>query len=207
MNFFVTGTDTGAGKTFVTALLTRALRTAGRDTVALKPVCCGPRDDVDILCAAMDGELAPDAVNPLWFEAPAAPLVAARREHRSVDLAELTRWFRSHRARHRSLLVEGAGGWLVPLGSGTTVADLAVAFGLPVLLVVANRLGCLNHALLTVESIRRRGLECGGLVLNTIDDDQSVAVQTNRQILQEFCDVPVLFEISPGQTRIDLAIA
>jgi len=207
VNFFVTGTDTEVGKTFVTALLTRALRSAGLDTVALKPVCCGPRDDVDALCAAMDGELAPDAVNPLWFEAPAAPLVAARREHREVDLAALTAWFQSHRSRRRSLLVEGAGGWLVPLGTSTTVADLAAALGLPVLVVVANRLGCINHTLLTVESIRRRGLECGGLVLNTIDDDQSVAVRTNREILQEFCNVPVLFEITPGQTSLELAVA
>ncbi|HRJ72919.1 MAG TPA: dethiobiotin synthase, partial [Terrimicrobiaceae bacterium] len=138
---------------------------------------------------------------------PAAPLVAARREHREVDLAALTAWFQSHRSRRRSLLVEGAGGWLVPLGTSTTVADLAAALGLPVLVVVANRLGCINHTLLTVESIRRRGLECGGLVLNTIDDDQSVAVRTNREILQEFCNVPVLFEITPGQTSLELAVA
>lgn len=207
MNFFVTGTDTGVGKTYVTALLTRALRRAGFDTVALKPICCGPRDDVDDLCAASDHELTPDAVNPCWLEAPAAPLVAARRENRVVDLAVLDSWFQAHRARRRSLLVEGAGGWLVPVTDGRTVADLAVQFGLPVLVVVANRLGCLNHTLLTLESIRARGLTCGGLVLNTLSAENSVAVETNRQILQEFCDVPILFEIGPGQRAIDLGVA
>lgn len=207
MNFFVTGTDTGVGKTFVTALLTRALRRAGLDTVALKPICCGPRDDVDALCAASDQELSPDAINPCWLQAPAAPLVAARKENREVDLDGLTGWFRQHRVRRRSLLVEGAGGWLVPVATRTTVADLAVAFDLPVLVVVANRLGCLNHTLLTLESIRARGLTCGGLVLNTLSAENSVATETNRQILREFCDVPILFEVGPDQASLELAVA
>lgn len=207
MNFFVTGTDTGVGKTYVTALLTRALRRAGLDTVALKPICCGPRDDVDLLCAASDREISPDAANPCWLEAPAAPLVAARRENREVNLAALDEWFQQHRARRRSLLVEGAGGWLVPLADGRTVADLAALFGLPILVVVANRLGCLNHTLLTLESIRARGLQCGGLILNTLTEENSVAVETNRQVLREFCDVPILFEIALGQASLDLAIA
>lgn len=207
MNYFVTGTDTGVGKTFVTALLTRALRRAGFDTVALKPMCCGPRDDVEILQEAAGNELSADEINPLWFEAPAAPLVAARKENRAVDLAVLQTWFQKHREERRSLLVEGAGGWLVPVAEGKTVADLAKLFGLPVLVVVSNKLGCLNHTLLTVESIRSRGLECAGLVLNTTTDEQSVAVETNKRILQEFCDLPILFEIRPGQSRIELAVA
>lgn len=207
MNYFITGTDTGVGKTFFTALLARAARRAGFDTVALKPLCCGSREDVDLLGAATGGELSPDDINPLWFEAPAAPLVAARLENRPVDLEMLAAWFRRHQARRRSLLVEGAGGWLVPLAPGKTVADLAALFDLPVLVVVANRLGCLNHTLLTVENIRARGLTCAGLVLNTPDDADSVATGTNRAILAEFCDVPILFDLKPGQARIDLAVA
>lgn len=206
MNFFVTGTDTGVGKTYVTALLTRALRSAGFDTVALKPICCGPRDDVEDLCAAIGHELSPDAINPCWLQAPAAPLVAARQENREIDLPALGAWFNRHR-RRQSLLVEGAGGWLVPLTGQTTMADLAVAFDLPILVVVANRLGCLNHTLLTLESIRSRGLTCGGIVLNTLSSEHSVATETNRQILQEFSGVPILFEIGPGQQTIDLAVA
>lgn len=207
MNYFITGTDTGVGKTYFTVLLARAARRAGFDTAALKPVCCGSRADVDLLRAAAGDELSADDINPLWFQASAAPLVAARRENREVDFHALGAWFRRQQARRRSLLVEGAGGWLVPLADGKTVADLAALIDLPVLVVAANRLGCLNHAFLTVESIRARGLVCAGLVLNTLSSEDSVAVETNRGMIEEFCDAPVLFEIQPGQKAIELAVA
>ena len=207
MNYFVTGTDTGAGKTYVTVLLTRALRRAGFDTVVLKPVCCGARDDVAALCAAADDDLSHEAANPLWFRTPVAPLLAARIDGGEVDLPVLGRWFEHHRARRRSVLVEGAGGWLVPLTPNATVADLAVLFGLPVLLVVANRLGCLNHMLLTIESIRSHGLSCAGIALNTLPGEPSPASETNRSLIQEICDVPILFDIRPGQQDLELAVA
>lgn len=207
MNYFITGTDTGVGKTFFTALLTRALRKAGFDTAALKPICCGPREDVHILRAAADGELTPDEINPVFFDLPVAPLVAAREARREVDLDELSTWFQRLRPQRRSWLVEGAGGWLVPLTAEKTVADLAALIGLPVLIVVANRLGCLNHTLLTIESIRARGLQCAGLVLNNLTDDHSLATQTNKEILQGYTDVPVLFELHPGQQNLKLAVA
>ena len=207
MNYFVTGTDTHVGKTYVASLLTRALRRAGFDTVALKPICCGSREDVETLCAAADDELSPDSCNPIWLQTPVAPLVAARMENRELDLPALAGWFEHHRKRRRSLLVEGAGGWLVPLTPQGTVADLAALFGLPVLLVVANRLGCLNHTLLTIESIRARALECRGIALNTLPGTPNAAMQTNRRTLEEICDVPILFDIGSDQRRIDLAVA
>ncbi len=207
MNYFITGTDTAVGKTYVACLLTRALRRAGFDTVALKPICCGSRDDVGALCGASDNELSADSSNPLWFQSPVAPIVAARLENRDIDLEALGAWFEHHRKRRRSLLVEGAGGWLVPLTSKATVANLAALFGLPVLLVVANRLGCLNHTLLTIESIRARGLDCRGIVFNTLPGSPSTATETNKRALAEVCDVPILFDISPGQRRIELAVA
>jgi dethiobiotin synthetase len=128
-------------------------------------------------------------------------------ENRELDLAALAAWFEHHRQRRRSLLVEGAGGWLVPLTPKGTVADLAAHFRLPVLLVVANRLGCLNHTLLTVESIRTRGLECRGIALNTLPGTPDAATQTNRRTLEEICDVPILFDIAPDQRKIELAVA
>lgn len=207
MRCFVTGTDTGVGKTYVSALLTRALRRAGLGTVALKPICCGPRDDVDALCAASENELTPDQTNPVWLAAPAAPLVAARLEKTAVEIEALTRWFDEIATGRDSLLVEGVGGWLVPMAEGKTSADLAEAFGLPVLVVVANKLGCLNHTLLTLESIRARGLTCTGLILNTLSGEASVAAATNRTILEEFCEAPILFEIAPGQDGLTLALA
>jgi len=206
MRAFITGTDTGVGKTYVTALLTRALRTAGLDTVALKPLCCGSREDVEILCAAAGGELTSDQVNPIWLRTPVAPLVASREEGLSISLEVLAVWFREISVARKSVLVEGAGGWLVPVGDRTTVADLAEKLALPVIVVVANRLGCLNHTLLTLESIRARGLKCDGIILNSMSGAPDDATQTNREILVELAGVPLLFEIAHGQNSLDLAV-
>ena len=206
MRAFITGTGTGVGKTYVTELLARALRRAGLDTVALKPVCSGDRGDAEILRAACDGELELDEVNPLWFQEPVAPYLAARHEGRSVSIPALESWFRSVSAGRRSVLVEGAGGWLVPIAAEKLMADLAAALALPVIVVVANRLGCINHALLTIESIRSRGLKCRGLILNSMARESASGLE-NRALLEEFTDVPILFEITPGQREIELAIA
>lgn len=207
MKYFITGTDTGVGKTYFTAMLTRALRRTGFDTVALKPICCGPRDDVEALRHAADNELSPEEINPVWLRQPAAPLVAAREEGRNIDLVSLADWFAAISRGRKSVLIEGAGGWLVPLTPKQTVADLAALFGLPVLVVVADKLGCLNHTQLTLQNIRSRGLSCAGLVLNAITADGSIAQKTNRKILAEICEAPLLFEIQPGQTEIGLAAA
>jgi len=197
---FVTGTDTGVGKTFATALLTRALRASGRRTIALKPVCSGDRSDARILAAAAGGELAIDEVNPLWFALPLAPLVAARSENHTISVPALAAWFRKTSSGHDSVLVEGAGGWLTPLAPGTSIADLCAALGLPVVVVAANRLGCVNHTLLTVESIRSRGLRCLGIILNSASSDDSSAA--NHRLIGECTDIPVLAEIAHGQREL-----
>jgi dethiobiotin synthetase len=207
VNYFITGTDTAVGKTYVAALLTRALRRAGLDTIALKPICCGSRDDVEALCDASENELSADATNPIWLASPVAPLVAARLENRELDIDELGSWFRHHRSRRRSLLVEGVGGWLTPVTAKLTAADVAALLELPVLLIVANRLGCLNHTLLTIESIRAHGQECRGLILNSLPGVANVATETNRRALEEICDVPILFQIAADQRSIELAVA
>jgi dethiobiotin synthetase len=207
MRAFITGTDTGVGKTFVTALLARALRGAGLDTIALKPICSGDRGDAETLRAACDGELGIDEVNPLWFKMPVAPFLAARHENRTISIPALQEWFRKVSAGRESVLVEGAGGWLVPVADRALVADLAVALKLPVIVVVADRLGCVNHALLTVESVRARGLECCGIILNSLSHESPGTDLGNRALLEEFTDVPVLFEITPDQRAIELAIA
>jgi dethiobiotin synthetase len=207
MNYFITGTDTAVGKTYIAALLTRALRRAGLDTVALKPICCGSRDDVEALCDASENELSADATNPIWLASPVAPLIAARLENRELKIDDLAGWFRHHRNRRRSLLVEGVGGWLTPVTAKLRAADVAALFQLPVLLVVANRLGCLSHTLLTLESIRAHGQECRGLILNSLPGFASAATETNRRALEEICDVPILFEIAVDQRSIELAVA
>jgi dethiobiotin synthetase len=200
MNLFLTGTDTGVGKTFTTALLTRALREAGLGTIALKPLCSGERSDVEILRAASENTLSLDETNPIWLQAPAAPLVAAQLENRTLSLDPLVEWFRKLSSKHSSLLVEGAGGWLVPITETETLADFAVLLGLPVVPVVANRLGCINHTLLTLESIRARGLPCPGIILNHLTPAADIAQRTNAQILAHHTQI--LLEIHPSQSQI-----
>jgi len=208
MNFFVTGTDTNAGKTFVTALLTKSLRQAGFDTVAMKPVSCGDPGDTLLLRAAGDNELTFDEVTPISYKAPVAPIEAARQERRTFDPAEALRVFKRLHKTHTSILVEGVGGWLVPLSKNYSSADLANAIGLPILLVARNRLGAINHTLLTLESIQAHGLVCGGIILNNHPlDSNDIAAAGNRLILEQLTQVPILFEISPGQSELELAVA
>jgi len=206
MRAFIAGTDTGVGKTFFAALLTRALRASGLDTIALKPVCCGDRGDAMALCDACDGELPLDEINPIWLSDPLAPLQAARLQGRVITREEVITWFQQVTAGRQSVLVEGAGGWVVPVAPGLSMADLAVSFGLPVMVVVPNRLGCLNHCLLTVSDIRSRGLPIAGLVLNSsFSDDASTS--SNRSLLEELTNLPVLFELSRGQEHLKIGLA
>ena len=208
MKFFVTGTDTDVGKTFVTALLTRSLRRAGFDTVAMKPVSCGEPEDTLVLQGAADFELSPREVTPVSYAAPVAPIEAAQLEGRSFAPSEILPVFESLHRTRRSLLVEGVGGWLVPLAEHYSGADLAKAMGLPVLLVVRNRLGALNHALLTLESIAAHGLTCGGIILNNHPADaKDPAAEGNRRLLPILTKIPILFEIAPGQTELELVVA
>ena len=207
MNLFLTGTDTGVGKTYVASLLVRALRHAGMDTAPMKPICCGDRDDAELLFEACNREVPLNSINPVWYRTPAAPHTAAVIENRPPDLALIRATFERLRANHRSLIVEGVGGWLVPVTRDYFVADLAAEFELPVAVVVRNRLGAINHALLTVRDIERRGLNFAGIILNSIDPDGDLSVTTNRSILEDILGQPVLMEIEPGQTTLELAVA
>lgn len=203
-NLFITGTDTGVGKTFATSLLVRALREAGIDSVGMKPICCGDRDDAEQLAAAAGGCVTADDINPIWLRTPAAPYTASMIEERPIDLDRIREVFKALRAAHASVLVEGAGGWLVPIRRDYHMADLAVDLGLPVAVVVRNQLGAINHTMLTVENIRRRGLVCAGLILNNTNADEDVAARTNGAILEEVLELPILLEIHPGQRSLDL---
>ena len=202
---FLTGTDTNVGKTYVAGLLVRALRAAGRDCVGLKPICCGDRDDAELLHGAADGAISLNDINPVWLRTPAAPYTASLIENRPLDLDLIRESFGRARRAHESLIVEGAGGWLVPLTRNYSVADLAVEFGLPVAIVVANRLGAINHALLTIAAVQARGLECAGLILNHPSAEEDIATTTNRGVLEDLAGVPILFDIAHGQRGLKLA--
>lgn len=205
MNFFLTGTGTGVGKTYATDLLTRSCRAAGLDTVALKPLCCGEREDAEILRRAANDELSLNDVNPVWLRPALAPYAASMIENRTVDLDLILETFQRLRKSYRSMLVEGVGGWLVPIRRDYWVRDLARELGLPVVVVVSNRLGCLNHTLLTVESIRQSGLECAGLIINHQPPEDASAF-TNPGLLEDLLHLPVLCEIQPDQRSLDLAL-
>ncbi len=177
---FVTATDTGVGKTEVACALLRAARAAGVDAVGMKPAqsgaTAGEASDAERLAEA-SGNVEPiEAICPYALRAPLAPAVAARREGVAISLARILDAARALAARHAALLVEGAGGLLVPLTERETYADLAAALGLPVLVVARAGLGTVNHTALTVEALRRRGLAIAGIVLNRAapEDDPSV---------------------------------
>ena len=207
MNVFLTGTDTGVGKTYVASLLVRGLRRAGMDTVPMKPICCGDRADAEALFEACEHEVPLNVINPLWYRTPAAPYAASIVENRPADLTLIRATFERLRFRHRSLVVEGVGGWLVPISRDYFVADLAAELGLPVAVVVRNRLGAISHALLTVRDIERRGIPFAGIILNNIDSTPDSGAVTNRTMLEDLLNRPLLLEIASGQQTLSLAVA
>ncbi|HTQ51439.1 MAG TPA: dethiobiotin synthase [Candidatus Acidoferrales bacterium] len=154
--FFITGTDTGVGKTVLTALLARYLGENDIKVAALKPVCSGGRDDARVLHGVLNGAATLDQINPWHFRAPLAPLLAARLEHRRVRLAEVLAHVCAMQKRFDILLIEGAGGLLSPLGEDFNSRDLIAALRATPIVVCPNRLGAVNQALLTLEALPSR---------------------------------------------------
>ena len=202
MSFFVTGTDTGVGKTYVTRLMVESLRAEGIDAVGYKPVACGDREDARIL-AEVSGGLSQDLVNPVHLQTPVAPYVAGLLENRTVNPADLLAGFSQLAAAHSTVIVEGVGGWEVPLAANYRVSDLAKDLGLPVIIVAANRLGALNHMLLTADAIRAKGLVCVGIILNQLDDELDTAMITNKGVLEDLTGIPLLDHLIKNQDFLD----
>jgi len=203
----ITGTDTGIGKTTVAGLWLADLRERqGIDAAYLKPVETGVPPDEPADAAAVRALVGPHVPVrcPVTLSEPLAPAVAAARAGTALDLDALAAELDGMRARHDLVLVEGAGGLLVPLLPAVTFADVAAAWQLPLLLVVGNRLGCLNHALLTVEVDRRRGLELAGWVLNELAPaaERSIAQQTNAEVLIERLGPPLATVDFPRPERV-----
>lgn len=181
--FFVTGTDTGAGKTVVACGLLHALGATGFKAVGMKPVAAGaepgPRglvnEDVEQLVAASNVAAPRELVNPYCFRGSIAPHIAAAEEGVVIDLARIEQSFRALANLADVVVVEGVGGFRVPLGPDTDTAQLSTRLGLPVVLVVGMRLGCLNHALLAADAIAARGLRLAGWVANHVDPEMAAA--------------------------------
>lgn len=198
---FITGTDTGVGKTYFTALLTRSLRQQGIPAIALKPIASGDRSDATQLAAAMDNIVPISKINPVHFTTPLAPYAAGMLENRPFPWDLLHSHWKEMTSTHPGpFLVEGVGGWRVPLDSTHTVREWARELGLPVLVICRASLGTLNHTLLTVDSIRQAGLLVPGLVMNFHAAREDEATRTNPTILGEWSRLPVA-PLSSGATE------
>jgi dethiobiotin synthetase len=200
---FITGTDTGVGKTFFACALAGYLRTLGVTVGVMKPAETG--------CAERDGELFPEdafrlkaasgctepmeKICPYRLPEPLAPSIAAERAGVKIDIDRLMAFYNEISARHEVTLVEGAGGLMVPILPSYTYADLARVLKLPVIVVAANRLGAINHLLLTLEHASCKGLLALGYVLNHPSNETSLAAATNREVLAGLTGVPCLGEL------------
>jgi dethiobiotin synthetase len=190
---FVTGTDTGVGKTEISAAIISCLAATGLSVSGFKPVAAGTtlingvqmNDDVLALQRAGSAQTTEAEVGPFQFEAACAPQIAAALEGRSIDRSEIAGKGRALLARCDFVVVEGAGGFRVPLGDGWDTSHIVSDLHLPVILVVGVRLGCINHALLTVEAVKARGLSLVGWVANTIDPDMPYLARTLESLQQE----------------------
>lgn len=211
LGLFITGTDTGVGKTWTTCALIRAARDAGLSVGAWKPVCSGaefdatghPRwEDIDALSAALGGQFPSERICSQRFLAPLAPPAAAAAEGRRIDLSSLKADVDWWRERVEFLIVEGAGGWLCPLTGEHTLADLGVELGFPVVIVAANRLGTVNHTLLTAEAITRRGLRLAGVVLNDVAPTADDSAAGNANLIHSHAVIPWLGRVAYDEPRI-----
>ncbi len=209
--FFVTGTDTGVGKTRVSCALLRALAARGLRVVGMKPVAAGAErageawinDDASALQRASNVHAPLQLVNPYCFAPPIAPHIAAEEAGVAIDIGLIA-------TRHAELarsadvvVVEGAGGFLVPLGPREDMGTLAQRLALPVIMVVGMRLGCINHALLTAEAVRARGLTLAGWVANHVDPDMARA-DRNVDALVARIRAPLLARVPYGANAADL---
>jgi dethiobiotin synthetase len=181
---FITGTDTGVGKTVLTGMLLHHLRQSGCHALAMKPFCSGGRADAVFLNAMQGGELKAEEITPFFFAEPVAPLVAARRHHVSVSLPIVLERIKRIAGRCECLLVEGIGGLLVPLGEGYTVRDLIARLRCEVIVVSRNQLGTINHTLLTVGALRTT-INKGVKVVLMSHKIEDASTSSNGRILAE----------------------
>ena len=210
MSYFITGTDTGVGKTLIACALLHGLAAQGKRVAGFKPVAAGCdedgcNDDAVRLRAASSMSLTYGQVNPYCLRDAIAPHIAARNEGVRIELPRILAAYRQLADLSEVVIVEGAGGFMVPLNEKQTSADLAQGLGLPVIIVVGMRLGCLNHALLTAQAIADYRLECAGWVANVLDADMD-ALQQNIAALRERIAAPLL-GVVPYMAEPDAKVA
>lgn len=210
---FVAGTDTGVGKTRIAAACVAHIAARGRKVVGMKPVASGCPvsgaelcDDVQQLMATTNVEVPQDWINPYRFVPPVAPHLAAEMAGQTISLEHIQTCYNQLRARADVVVVEGVGGLLVPLNDAEDTADLAVRLNLPVLLVVGLRLGCINHALLTVAAVQQRGLRLYGWIANALEPAMPLQDEVIGALAQRI-DAPLLaiLPYAPSASADELA--
>ena len=200
--YFITGTDTGVGKTLCAAGLLEAFKQQGKTTIAMKPVASGceettvglRNEDAVLLMQHMTATANYAEVNPYTFIPPMAPHLAATRENITINSDVLVEQAKQLSNRADRIVIEGAGGWLAPLNGTQSFADLAMQFEIPVILVVGIRLGCLNHALLTYENMQQRGVRIAGWIANAglLETDDCLDIEENIASLVTRISAPLL---------------
>lgn len=207
--FFITGTDTEIGKTFVSSLLIKGLVEENLKVIGMKPIASGAKvldgilknEDALSLMKASNVDVDYQTINPYVFEPAIAPHLAAEDVGIEIDLEKIKTNFKTLEGMSDLVIVEGVGGWYAPLSLSTTVADLANSLQLPVILVVGMRLGCLNHSLLTMQAIKQTGLPIAGWIANQVESNFS-SVEKNISTLQQYLkDIPFLGSV-PHQANI-----
>lgn len=210
MSYFITGTDTGVGKTLISCALLHVLAAQGKRVIGFKPVAAGcdadgQNEDAKLLRSASNVQAAYGQINPYCFVPAIAPHIAARQSGVEINFARILNSYRELAAQADVVIAEGAGGFRVPLNDSQDSADLAVELGLPVILVVGLRLGCLNHALLSAEAIDARGLAMAGWVANAVTEHMP-ALEENVAALQQRIAAPLLgvvpFGSQPDAKRV-----
>ncbi len=219
-NFFITGTDTGVGKTRVTITIMAALKNAGFDVVGMKPVASGAQmingklinDDAKLIQKQCSHSVSYEAVNPFVFRFPAAPHIAAELEHKSIDHNQIIKNYHALDSASDILIMEGIGGWEMSLNEEYTLPDLVESLNLAVILVVGLRLGCINHAILTAQSIAGRGIKLCGWGSNHLDKeyltpDQTIMALKKRINCPHIADLPYNpnFDLDNLSTKVSSA--
>lgn len=199
--YFVTGTDTDVGKTHVACQLIQQFVAQGLKVIGMKPIAAGcelldgvwVNEDVQKLTAASNVTAPAELINPYCYKEYIAPHIAAEKAGETIEIDKILNAFNQLNTMADVVIVEGAGGFLVPLDDQTSMADLAEALDIPVILVVGMRLGCINHSLLTVESIKARGLSLHGWVANEIDPEMSM-YRENLETIEGELGMRTIFE-------------
>ncbi|MFH1429239.1 MAG: dethiobiotin synthase [Candidatus Margulisiibacteriota bacterium] len=204
--YFITATDTGAGKTFITVELGKHFQSLGYKTGAMKPFSSGGRQDPEILKKLMEQGDELDLINPVWFEQPMAPYACLLEEGSGVRcqvsekinparmLKKIKTAYEELSSKYDILLVEGIGGALVPLWENYYVADLIKEMELPALIVARAGLGTLNHTFMTIEALKKRNINIAGIILNGFSGKE-YAERTNRRVIEELSKIPVIAEV------------